>query len=188
MKKLFYIFVLFTLCFPEFVEGQTKVLSQKYAPKKFYLIDSLDLTTLTKTDLQLIDSCLTLYHKAEDDTSKINALNSICENMMHEDWGKYQFFQYELINKAIKTHHSNLIKQHLKKSLASALNNIGMFYNDQGDLPKGLENYHKSLQLQEEIGDQQGIATSLNNIGLIFDHQGDLANALEYYHKSLKIS
>ena len=162
--------------------------SQKYAPKKFYLIDSLDLSSLTKTDRQLIDSCLTLYHQAKNDTSKINALNDICENMMHDDWGKYQFFQYELINKALKTHHSNTITPSLKKSLASTLNNIGLFFDHQGDLTKSLITYHKSLKISEEIGYKQGAACSLNNIGLIFYNQGNLKNALEYYHKSLKIS
>ena len=71
--------------------------------------------------------------------------------------------------------------------LGGALNNIGYVYRNQGDIPKALEYYHKSLKIQEEIGDKSGIATSLNNIGLIYYNQGDLPKALEYYHKSLKI-
>ena len=58
---------------------------------------------------------------------------------------------------------------------------------NQGDIPKALEYYHKSLKIREEIGDKKGIANSLNNIGYIYDVQGDIPKGLEYYHKSLKI-
>ncbi len=72
-------------------------------------------------------------------------------------------------------------------TLADALNNIGYIYENQGDIPKGLEYYHKSLKIKEEIGNKKGIATSLNNIGYIYMNQGDIPKALEYWHKSLKI-
>ena len=177
--------VFFVLLF--FMLSLSQGFTQSFAPKKFYLIDSLNLASLNKDDRQLIDSCLTLYHKAKDDTTKINALSGICENMMDESWYRYQFFQYELINKIVETHHKKLVSKHLKKSLAFALSNIGYIYNNQGNIPKALEHYGKSLQLQEEIGDKQGIATSLNNIGLIYQNQGDIPNALEYLSKSMQL-
>ncbi len=179
MKKLLYILFLVLLSSQSF--------SQTFADKKFYLIDSLKLEVLTNDDRELIDSCLTLYHQTKEDTNRINALNSICENMMHDDWEKYQFFQYELINKALKTHHSNLITQHLKKALASALNNIGLIYSNKGNLSQALMYYQKSLKIQQEFGENKGVSTTLNNIGLIYKNQGDIPKALDYYHKALKI-
>jgi len=71
--------------------------------------------------------------------------------------------------------------------LAEALNNTGYIYYIQGDIPNALEFYHKSLKIQEEMGQKSGLATSLNNIGLIYDAQGDIPKALEFHHKSLKI-
>jgi adenylate cyclase len=73
------------------------------------------------------------------------------------------------------------------KGAATSLHNIGIVYNNQGDLPKALEYFHKSLKIGEEIGDKGVIATSLNSIGFIYDMQGVLPKALEYYSKSLKI-
>ena len=32
-----------------------------------------------------------------------------------------------------------------------------MIYNDQGDIPKALEYYHRSLKIYEELGDKKGI-------------------------------
>ena len=54
---------------------------------------------------------------------------------MHDDWSKFQFYQYELIKKLLKTNKTNA----LKKSLANSLNNIGMIYSNQGDIPKVFE-------------------------------------------------
>ncbi len=71
--------------------------------------------------------------------------------------------------------------------LADALNNIGVYYMNQGDIQKGLEYYLKSLKNQEKIGDKKGVATSLSNIGLVYKKRGDIQKALEYNFKSLKI-
>ena len=179
MKKIVYIFI--------FVLQTVLVFSQNYAPKKFYLVDSLNLSSLNKTDRLLIDSCLTIFHNAKEDTSMVNALSSICENMMHEDWEKYQFFQYNLITITLKNHHSSLVAQHLKKSLAGAINNIGLINSNKGNLSQALMYYQKAKKLQEEIGDKQATSTILNNIGFIFKNQGDIPVALEYYHKALKL-
>jgi tetratricopeptide (TPR) repeat protein len=161
--------------------------AQHFADKEYYLIDSLVLEELGEGDRTLMDSCLKVYHKAEHDTDKINALNGICENMMDDSWGKYQHIQLGIIQKAIASHLPALILRSLNISLAGALNNIGYIYGEQGDISKQTEYYHKSLKIYEEIGDKEGIATSLNNIGFIYNNQGDIPNALTYYHKSLTI-
>jgi tetratricopeptide (TPR) repeat protein len=146
--------------------------AQKYADKAYYLVDSLVLEELTEGDKKLIDNSLKKYHSAKEDSSQINALDDICENMMHDDWSKFQFYQYELIKKLLKTNKTKA----LKKYLASSLNNIGLIYSNQGDMPKGLEYFHKSLKIQEEIGDKKGTAFSLINIGTIYNDQGDIGS------------
>ena len=178
MKNILYILLIIN-CQLSIIKCQ----AQNYADKKYYLVDSLVLDELSENDRHLLDSCLYVYHKAKDDTTRINALNNICENMINEDWTKYQFFQYELIKKEVKINKS----KKLKASLAVALDNIGFIYNDQGEIKKALEYHHKSLKVKEELRDETGIATSLNNIGTIYGNKGDVTKALEYYHKSLKI-
>ena len=72
-----------------------------FTDKSFYLIDHLKLDELSENDRYLVDSALTIYHKAEHDTGRLNALGILCENMMHESWHKYQFLHYEIIKKLI---------------------------------------------------------------------------------------
>ncbi len=115
------------------------------------------------------DTAVILFHKARE-TAERNI-----------DSGHPPTSSAEALAKAGTLH-----KKYLS-SLADALNNIGYIYNNQGDIPKGLEYYHKSLKIREETGDKKGIANSLNNIGFIYKNQGDIPKGLEYYHKSLKI-
>ncbi len=184
MKRVKYILLLIVILS---LLKDRQCVAQNYADKEYYLVDSLDLDALIETDRQLIDSCLRVYYKSKDDTSRINALNGICENMMHEDWSKYQFFQYDLIKKALTQKLTIKEKKSLKISLAACLNNIGFVYKYLGDISKALEYYHKSHKVKEEIGDKVGIAEILNNIGTVYNHQGDIVKSLEYYHQSLKI-
>jgi len=80
------------------------------------------------------------------------------------------------------------ITNSLLTSLAGALNNIGFINKEQGDMPKALENYHKSLKIYEETGNNKGTATSLYNIGNIYRQHGNIPQALQYFQKSLKVA
>ena len=162
-------------------------LAQNYADKNYYLVDSLDLDAIRESDQKLIESSLELFHKATNDTSKVNALNDICANMVHEDWEKYQRLQLVLIKEAIASNPPNQEALALKKALAGALNNIGFIYDNKGNPVSALAHYDKSLKLREELGDKKGMANSYNNIGSIYRDQGNIRLALEYHTKSLQI-
>jgi tetratricopeptide (TPR) repeat protein len=147
------------------------------------LVDNLVLEELSKVDMTLLKSSLEKYHSAKDDTSKINALNDICENMMHQDWIKYQFFHYKLIKEELKSNNSNSLKQ----SLAGAINNIGFYHYEKGRVESALNFFSKSLKIQEELGNKEGIATLLNNMGEIYKNQDQDEEALDFHGRSLKI-
>jgi len=161
--------------------------AQEFEDKAYYLVDSLVLDAIGANDKELIETSLKKYHAAKDDTSKINALNDICENMMHEDWEKYQRFQLKLTQEALKNTKTTKERIFLKKILAGALNNIGYIHKDKGNIPLAIEYLQKSLKIRKEIGDKNGMANSYNNIGFIHSEQGNIPLAIEYYQKSLKI-
>ena len=72
-----------------------------------------------------------------------------------------------------------------KTILAGSYNNLGYYYKSNGDIPKGLEYYYKSLEIDEELSDDEGIAVTLNNIGGIYKSQGDYDKAIEIHHRAL---
>ena len=70
---------------------------------------------------------------------------------------------------------------------ATALNNIGIIYNIQGNYPGALRRYEKALQIAEQLGDLSGNAIALNNIGEIYRAQGNYSEALKRYEEALQI-
>lgn len=160
--------------------------AQNYAPKDYYLIDSLDLNQLSEEDKELLEESLKIFHSANEDTSRINALSNICENMNHDDWSKYQFYQYQIIEKALKKSNSSEVNDKLTVSLSGALNNLGIIYEIKGDVKKAINCYKKSITIDKKRNDKKGVALTLNNLGFVYDKQGDIPKALEIYHQSLK--
>ena len=135
---------------------------------------------------QDIDSLKLALKNAKHDTTRCNILNEMIEAENDDKvWPLYNDQLLKLCehNLAKKTS----LKTFYLKHLADALNNIGFLAQQQGEIPKSLEYYHKSLQLREEIKDKKGIAESLNNIGGVYLNQGDNPKALDYYHKSLQL-
>ncbi len=155
MKNLIYIFLFFF---------SLNGVAQQFAEKEYYLIDSLVLEELSEPDLVLLNNSLKLYHSAKDDTNKINALNNICENMLHDAWVKYNMWVFDFTEEKLKTKHTTQTTFFFKKSLASSINNIGISYYEYGDIPKAIFYYKKSMKIQEELGNTIGIAYSLNNL------------------------
>lgn len=162
--------------------------AQNFADQEYYLIDSLDLTTVTKNDSLVIEKALKNYHKAIDDTSRIQALEFLVEECLNNDvWPHYNWLVYRKVTIFLKTKQSEKERKALNVSLGSALNNIGFHAEAIGEIPKALEYYHKALKVQEECSDKKGLATSFNNLGYVYNYLGDRDRAIKYYKLALKL-
>ncbi len=183
MKKIFFIFFLiisYSICKGN---GQSN-----FADKKYYLIDSLVIEKLTESDQTILSESLELYHKASNDTSKINAINIICEKMLSQNWIKYQYFEHQLIKKSLSNNkNSKQVTRKLKQSLASSIRNIGIFKMEQGDIKFALNSFKKAMDIFDKIDDRSGMSTIYNSYGMIYNFQGNIPEALLNYHKSLSI-
>jgi serine phosphatase RsbU (regulator of sigma subunit) len=122
-----------------------------------------------------IDSLFSLLKKARQDTFKIKLRAEI-----GEETPILRITYWDSIRRDAE-------KWNLKKIIAESINNIGVIYDNQGEISKTLEYYNEGLKMREEIGDKHGIAESLNNIGFVFEKHGDIPHALEYHHKGLKV-
>jgi two-component sensor histidine kinase/Tfp pilus assembly protein PilF len=162
--------------------------SQNFADKGYYLIDSLVIDELSTDDKKLIDSCLSIYHNTSDETTKINSLTFLSEEMIHDDWIKYQKIQFKLIEKALNKKQTPSAKHNLLIQKAEALNNIGYNYKSIGNLSLALDYYNQSLKIEEEIEHKNGEASTLNNIGSVYQIKGEVEKALKYFNKAIKIS
>lgn len=66
-----------------------------------------------------------------------------------------------------------------------ALNNLGTYYKNTGDLDQALENYIASVNLQQDLGDKKRIAFSLSNIGIVYTMQQHPLKARRSFEQAL---
>jgi len=163
--------------------------SQEFGKKDFYLIDSLDLTHLKSSNLTLIDSCLSEYHKAEADTSRINALayitvhctnNNVCE--------RYNRFGLVLIQDLLNSPDNTFEEtQFFDKYLGYVYGDLGYFEKLKGNIPKALDFYFQALTIYERLGNTSDAAILYNNIALVYIDIGNDKKAVEFLLKAKEL-
>lgn len=153
-------------------------------------ISNFSFGQLSEEQISKSDSINNIINDSPYDTSVAKAYLDLSEILYMVNFDTI----VELCEKSIAIAEKNLgssINPNEKLSylatISGALNNLGYFYDDRGDIVKALNYYHKSLKIREEINDSLGIAISLNNIGIIYVDQNELEIALKYYNKSLKV-
>ncbi|OFY96904.1 MAG: hypothetical protein A3K10_14160 [Bacteroidetes bacterium RIFCSPLOWO2_12_FULL_31_6] len=159
--------------------------SQKFADKTFYLVDSLELKSLSVDDRKLIDSLLIIYHQTKEDTSKLLQLNLLISGCENEIWLKYNQL---LMDKSVDLINKKKNSKIYKKYLASGYNNLGVHYFTLDDNKKAIHNFNKAIEISKEINNITVIPTALNNLGFIYKQEGDILKALAYYHQSLQLN
>jgi predicted ATPase/class 3 adenylate cyclase len=71
---------------------------------------------------------------------------------------------------------------------AQALYALGICANEQGDYEAARSRFRLSHDLNEEIGDKDGVARSLNALGIVADRRGDYQAAKELYEEALAMN
>ena len=144
------------------------------------MIDSLILENLSDVDTHLVDSRLKVYHRATNDTSKINAINIIVEKSWDLNlWPKYNIWVHDFVKSKIESQPPTQALRSFNIALAASLGNIGYLYDSKGHYHNLLKYYHKSLKLKKEIDHKYGIAVSLNCLGILYNIQKDDSSALK---------
>ena len=73
------------------------------------------------------------------------------------------------------------------KGVASASQNIGIVYADQGKLPMANKYYLQAAELYKKAGHKKGLAACYNNIAVIYSLSNNISKALEYHFLALKM-
>lgn len=180
MLKTFAVVIFVLLCI--------QVFGQPFASTEEYLVDSLDLNSISKKDRILIDSALLQYTNCPTDTCRIQAINQIViESWDDEIWPKYNLWIHDFVAEKLNQNPDTIILNALQKFYAGTLNNIGYLHNSKGETDQALAVYDKCLEIQKRINDRAGLSGTYVNMGYIFLNQGIIEKAIEYYYKSLKI-
>lgn len=147
---------------------------------------------LTKLQLLTIDSLKQSISSAAHDTNKIAAYNAWDNIIYISDPKLDQELNQEIVaiaEKNLKNHNLSAKEKHtFKKSLALALNSLGIIFYNKGENMQALDFYSRSLKLREAIADKKGIAATLNNLGIVYQDQAENVKAIDCYTHSRTIN
>lgn len=168
-----------------YIEKRTN--SNKYLLGETYALNQLGNLYL---ELSIYPKALELYQEALDTSIeagniefRVHSLNMLSTLYRATDAIKsaldYSQEALELAETIIEPNNS------LKGSITVSLSSIGSIYQllEQYDL--AIEKYEKSMILQKELDDKQGLAISHQNLGECYEYQGKLEPALKNFRKAL---
>lgn len=161
-------------------------ISQNYADKNYYLVDSLEVDSINIKERKVLDSCLFIFHATKVDTSKVNAIDYIVESSYDNKlWPKYNTWIYDFSSQQLTSNNNANLNSFYYKAKAGAINNFGYFSQIYGKNTQAIKHYTASLDIYKQINDTIGLANALNNIGSVHYYSGDIIESLRLYHESL---
>ncbi len=156
------------------------MIKQKLYPKIFLiLIIALIAKTTIAQDNKFVDSLEQVVFNAATDTGVIGAYGDLFLAFIHTEPQKALIYAEKGLSFSKEKKKS--------KSVSQFLNNIGYYYQLQGNVSKALDFYSQSLFIKKEIGDKKGEAMTLVNIGNLYYEASDTDHALTYFLNALEI-
>jgi len=127
-----------------------------------------------------VDSMKMLLLSLDEDTTKVNTLNAIADELYRAD--PDQAMRYGLEARTL-AEQLNYPKGEEKKK-----KNIGLGFYMQGEYTEALRYWEPSLALYEELGNDKMVANLLSNMGSIYHTTGKFVEAMELYLPALKMA
>lgn len=145
---------------------------------------------------QRVDSLVTVYIRLPEE-QKNDPFDSIAPFLLYQltlsytedsHLGEFSLPLLQMLEKrALILPKEHPLAKTYKRYQATAINDLGMYYREKGDVLRALEFFHKSLIMFEELRYAYYVGESYNNLATVYFDIGDKAKALEFYKKSYDI-
>jgi tetratricopeptide (TPR) repeat protein len=125
-----------------------------------------------------IDSLKKVLSTDLSDTNRIWALNNLARNIRNTD------------SIPVLTEEAIILSRKVGfvKGEAEAYNSLALWFNQNGNYPKALENYLRSIKLSESINYKDGLKRSFNSISTVYLYLQDYGTSINYARKARKLS
>ena len=145
----------------------------------------------------LCTSFISFSQLTPQEQSTLDSLNTIILDDSHHDTiiiinmleslNYFYFEKPELAMNVCQDAFNKSDKINYRKGQAESLRWTGFLNEQASNIDDAIQNYQKSLKIDEELNNLDGIAYSCNNLGAILYSKGNIPVALEYYQRSMKI-
>ena len=79
-----------------------------------------------------------------------------------------------------------LSKSQNKRRISSIYNNLGVVYDEQGDMVNAIKYHQKAREIRQQLDNQLYFVHSLNNLGKLFKDDGQYEEAIIYFERALQ--
>ncbi|WP_282048914.1 tetratricopeptide repeat protein [Maribacter aquivivus] len=166
---------------------ENRATTNKYLLGEAYALNQLgnlylDLSIYPKA-IELYQSALEASVKADNIELRVNSLNMLSTVYRRTDAIKSALdSSQEALELAENVAEPN---NGIKRSITVSLNSIGGIYQMLEQYDLAIEKYERSMIIQKELDNKQGLATSHQNLGECYEYQGELEPALKNFRKAL---
>lgn len=155
----------------------------------YFLVESLDQVSLSAEDSALVQSKMSLYHQAKQDTSRLAVLEDLIDECWNDEvWPLYNDVVLRKTTQILsKTQETTLRKKYLYYH-GVAYANKGYLHDIQSDFERAELHYQKALEAFKEGGYEEGQGKMLYAIALINEERGRLQAAIDFYNQALRLA
>jgi len=121
-----------------------------------------------------IDSLKRLLSTDLSDTNRVWVLNNLARNIPNTDSIPLLTEQAIALSRKVG----------FLKGEAEAYNSLALWFNQNGNYPKALENYLRSIKLSESINYKAGLIRSFNSISTVYLYLQDYSTSIDYSRKA----
>ena len=148
--------------------------------KKYFLLFLISAAIASHAQDLNVDSLKLVVLTMAEDTNKVNTLNTIAELVYRTS--PDEAVEYGSEARTLAT------RLEFQRGLAMALKNTGLGNFMLGNYPEASMDWELSLEIYEELGDDQMTSNILSNLGSLYWTTGKNVEAIEYSLRSLKIA
>jgi len=162
-------------------------LRSQYASSSYYLIDSLELSSLAQTDIRKLDSLLHIYHSTKRDSVKLEILSRLGQlDDFNTSWAYTRRLLAET-KKIMSSPKPQLSTVFLNRKLGSSLYNMNYYFSMANMEDSSLKYLRLCIEPFRICNDQAGMADAYNGMGVYYSRIGKGSEALTYFQKGLVI-
>lgn len=168
----------------------THLYAQNYGSPSYYLVDSLDVESISEMDEELLDSVLVKFHSTNSDSMQIGIIMEFVDQS-GDDFLREKYNEYIYQRLLIKINEPGLSPGELDfyyRMLGMTFSNSGYFKSSRAHVFRAIEEYYKAIHIFMELEADRELAVVYINLGVLHYHSlEDNKKALDYFMEAAEL-